>query len=585
MLVANTEAGDPIVMGGEGSYGVPMGMISLGLGAQLKSALGHGTAVTLTLGAAPRPDLGANPHYSKENVAYFSARGPCPDLRIKPDLMAPGEYIWSSRSNGPPETVQCSLDDIMPLQGTSMASPVMAGVAALARQYFADGYYPSGVATPSDALAPSGALLKAVLINSGVRMAGMVNLMQRTDTSELWARLADVEDTMPSFFEGFGRVQLDRVLPFDDDDDDDDDRPFSLWVADVASGDGLSTGDGVTYCFDAPAGQAFKATLVWTDPASSLISAINLVNDLDLVVDTPDGVYSGNGALFSDNRRGPLQYDPLNNVEQVNLTLLTSGRVVVHVAAAAVPVGGSQSFALAVTAGPGLRALTADEAAADDSCSVRCVNGCGAAAGAGTCVDGLCACAPGFAGADCSQTIRSIDELGIYNDGTLTPYAWDYYAITGAPGGDNAGLDLVFSISRTSALGDPDFYIKAGGQVPTLANHDHANTESDTSGITDHQIRIPADDVEAATYVLGAYGYCCDDSSFVFAVSYEEPPADTIGGPGADGTAVFNSKFTMGLLVGVGVVGFVLTLGVCLVSWRRERRAASGAASYAVMSE
>lgn len=45
-----------------------------------------------------------------------------------------------------------------------MATPVVAGSAALVRQYFTDGFYPSGRATPADALTPSGALIKAVMI-------------------------------------------------------------------------------------------------------------------------------------------------------------------------------------------------------------------------------------------------------------------------------------------------------------------------------------------------------------------------------------------------------------------------------------
>lgn len=47
-----------------------------------------------------------------------------------------------------------------------MATPVAAGTAAIVRQYFEDGYYPTGERNPSDAIDnPSGALIKAVLIN------------------------------------------------------------------------------------------------------------------------------------------------------------------------------------------------------------------------------------------------------------------------------------------------------------------------------------------------------------------------------------------------------------------------------------
>ena len=50
-----------------------------------------------------------------------------------------------------------------------MAAPLVAGAAALARQYFTDGYYPDGKKSEDDAakLIPMAALLKAVLVNSG----------------------------------------------------------------------------------------------------------------------------------------------------------------------------------------------------------------------------------------------------------------------------------------------------------------------------------------------------------------------------------------------------------------------------------
>jgi len=48
--------------------------------------------------------------------------------------------------------------------GTSFASPYSMGASALVRDYFVKGFYPSGANTPADTLAPSGALVKAVLL-------------------------------------------------------------------------------------------------------------------------------------------------------------------------------------------------------------------------------------------------------------------------------------------------------------------------------------------------------------------------------------------------------------------------------------
>ena len=48
--------------------------------------------------------------------------------------------------------------------GTSMATPIAAGSATLVRQYFTDGWYPTGQPNASAAFGPSASLVKAVLI-------------------------------------------------------------------------------------------------------------------------------------------------------------------------------------------------------------------------------------------------------------------------------------------------------------------------------------------------------------------------------------------------------------------------------------
>ncbi|OGP34451.1 MAG: hypothetical protein A2X88_00500 [Deltaproteobacteria bacterium GWC2_65_14] len=67
-------------------------------------------------------------------ISSFSSLGPTRDGRMKPDVAAPGSVIYSARSRdaffNPSEVVPAN-DNYVILQGTSMAAPHVAGIAAL----------------------------------------------------------------------------------------------------------------------------------------------------------------------------------------------------------------------------------------------------------------------------------------------------------------------------------------------------------------------------------------------------------------------------------------------------------------------
>jgi len=91
-------------------------------------------------------------------IADFSSRGPCDDGRMKPTLVAPGYFLYSSAG--------AATNTYLGMAGTSMSNPCIAGNAALVREYFARGFYPTGDSVVGNqwTFIPA-AVVKAMLIN------------------------------------------------------------------------------------------------------------------------------------------------------------------------------------------------------------------------------------------------------------------------------------------------------------------------------------------------------------------------------------------------------------------------------------
>jgi hypothetical protein len=149
---------------------------------------------------------------TKANLADFSSRGPTADSRLKPDVCAVGEFI-SSITLLPhffPPPVGTNLGtavfqqdcSISIVQGTSFSSPLMAGYAALVRQYFLEGFYPTGFRNASNSFSPSGALIKAILVNSAEGLDYINDGDKSTTTKK-----GDNN-------QGYGRIQLSNSLSF-----------------------------------------------------------------------------------------------------------------------------------------------------------------------------------------------------------------------------------------------------------------------------------------------------------------------------------------------------------------------------------
>jgi len=122
-LILLTTAGPPVPT-------VPSGIISLSDGANLVAYLAANPGqvqvrIDATPGAAPQtPDL----------VSEYSSRGPNPDFAIKPDLVAPGDMYSATQTTNTDPAVIYDPSGFVYAQGTSFATPMTAGSAAVMQQ-------------------------------------------------------------------------------------------------------------------------------------------------------------------------------------------------------------------------------------------------------------------------------------------------------------------------------------------------------------------------------------------------------------------------------------------------------------------
>jgi uncharacterized membrane protein len=228
-----------------------------------------------------------------DEMYYWSSRGPTDDGRIKPDLVAPGDYVRSCKSQEA-DSAQGSWSNNWYLEysGTSMATPAAAGAAVLVREYLME------VIGRQD---PQGALIKGLLI---------------LGAQDMGAR------DIPNDDEGWGRVNLvESLIP---------DSDVGIFVDDRSR---LSSGQTSEYSFEITrAGEPMKVVLTWSDYPGSSSSSTQLRNDLDLEVISPNGqvTYKGNAFVNGRSVTGGTK-DSINNVEVVLIDNAATGTWTVRV--------------------------------------------------------------------------------------------------------------------------------------------------------------------------------------------------------------------------------------------------------------
>ncbi len=253
---------------------------------------------------------------SAVTMADFSSRGPTLDNRIKPTVTAPGYFLFSS--------VGPNNNSYLGMAGTSMATPCAAGDAALVRQYFAKGFYPTGDSNAANqwSFIPA-SVVKAMIVNG--------------------AHPSITGSTIPDNNTGWGRVCLDDALFFSGD-------VRKLWV----TYDSVSTGqyDEFTVTVNNQS-EPLKITLVWTDYPATAGASVTLVNNLDLQVTSPTAtVYLGN--VYSGGQSAPGGTADNRNVEEnVRRNVPEIGNWTIRVTGTNVPSGSRQPYALVVSGGLG----------------------------------------------------------------------------------------------------------------------------------------------------------------------------------------------------------------------------------------
>jgi subtilisin family serine protease len=240
-------------------------------------------------------------------VVAFSSRGPTSDGRIKPDLVAPGTWILSTKSTMLSRTATGwrpfpGSPKYFYMGGTSMATPLAAGALTVLRQHLRRDH---------KITTPSAALLKAVAIAGAARLPNTAPAGTVVDSHQ-----------------GYGRVDVAAIAA----------PPVGVSLV-LKQNTKVITGQQVRTTVNVTSAAApLRIVLAYSDyPGPSL------VNNLNLVVTAPDGTTRvGNQA---EGTKAAL--DVANNVEVVHVTKPAVGTWTIDVIGSNIPKG-PQPYALVV---------------------------------------------------------------------------------------------------------------------------------------------------------------------------------------------------------------------------------------------
>lgn len=229
--------------------------------------------------------------------------GPAADGRIKPDISAYYDSVWTSDAD---PGGYAGGDDYTGFNGTSSAAPIVAGNLGLIYQMWANGEFGNtpGLGDVFDER-PHNTTAKALLLNS----------------SKQWT-FAGTGHDLTRTHQGWGKPDLQRAY-------DNSDQTFVV-DEEMVLGDMGSASWDVTV----PAGATeFRATLVYTDVAGTTSSNLHRINDLSLRVTDPGGLtyWGNNGLLAAMTSSSGGSSNTKDTVEQVILANPAAGVWIVDV--------------------------------------------------------------------------------------------------------------------------------------------------------------------------------------------------------------------------------------------------------------
>lgn len=232
-----------------------------------------------------------------DNADYpegYSSRGPLPDGRMKPEVVAVGTVETTMPGNSYFEA-----------SGTSLSCPNTSGVMAQLYQ---------GYKELHNGTLPHSGLMKAVLLNTA----------------------DDIGNPGPDYTMGYGRINARKA--------------YRTLVNETYFQGALTDGQSTQFTVQSPAGAVgVKVLLYWHDQPSAIMSSQDLVNDLDLVVSDPNGIDWKPWVLnpLDADANAVRNEDHINNSEQVTLSSIVSGTYTFTIHASDINLSGSQDFFVA----------------------------------------------------------------------------------------------------------------------------------------------------------------------------------------------------------------------------------------------